>query len=215
MAKTYEKYTYSNLTFGSRAIKRVSYNNFSHHESYILLNINHHFLQIFLISRYKDQIRYNPHDPSILLHIANRERFPPVSLCRILLQTEYANKHKSVVNNMLKNPNMILDLPLALNVLYCKYNDNSDGQLTDMTRRVIGEDYEVRLKKMATDAGIIFHDEEYLRLHGYDKTPDLKLAVACMYKGQVINWIESKALFGDLESHKHYIKVQLASYGNR
>lgn len=116
---------------------------------------------------------------------------------------------------MLKNPHTILDCPLAMNVLQCTYNDNSDGQITDMVRRTIGEDYEVRLKKMATDAGIKFHDEFYLRLQGFDKTPDLKLAVPCMYKGNIINWIESKALFGDMDSHLHYIKEQLVSYGNR
>lgn len=116
---------------------------------------------------------------------------------------------------MLKYPHTIADRSLAVNVLHCTYNDNCDGPLIDLIRRTIGEDYEVRLKKMATDAGLVFHDEVYLRRHGYDKTPDLKLAVPCMYKGRIINWIESKALFGDMESHRHYIKEQLTSYGNR
>lgn len=116
---------------------------------------------------------------------------------------------------MMKNPHLIPDRLLALNVLNCLYNDNCDGPITDMGRRTIGEDYEIRLKKLASDAGLEFHDEVYLRRYGYDKTPDLKLAVPCMYKGKVINWIESKASFGDMESHKRHINDQLASYGNR
>lgn len=117
---------------------------------------------------------------------------------------------------MLTTPSLITDDPhFGLNIAHCLYNENYDGQIADIIRRTIGEDYEVRLKKLATDAGMIFHDEVYLRRHGYDKTPDLKLAVPCMYRGKVINWIESKASFGDLDSHQRYINEQLASYGNR
>lgn len=147
--------------------------------------------------------------------MAIRVRYSPVSLCRILLNIEYSAKPKSVINDMIKNPHTIPDPLLAMNVLNCIYNDNCDGPLVDLKRRTIGEDYEVRLKKLASDAGLEFHDEVYLRRYGYDKTPDLKLAVPCMYKGKVINWIESKASFGDMDSHQRYINDQLSSYGNR
>lgn len=120
-----------------------------------------------------------------------------------------------MIGEMIKGPHTIPDRLLAQNVLNCLYNDNVDGPIKDMVRRTIGEDYEERLKKLASDAGLEFHDEVYLRRYGYDKTPDLKLAVPCMYKGKVIYWIESKASFGDMESHKQHIKDQLSSYGNR
>lgn len=144
-----------------------------------------------------------------------RERCTPVGLCRILLNIEYADQPKSIIAEMIKSPHTIPEPLLSANVLNCLYNDSCDGPITDMVRRTIGEDYEVRLKKLASDAGLEFHDEVYLRRYGYDKTPDLKLAVPCMYKGKVINWIESKASFGDMESHKRHIIDQLSSYGNR
>lgn len=144
-----------------------------------------------------------------------RERHSPVSLCRILLHEAYPNQPKSSISVMLKQPHQIPDPILASNVNYCIFNDNSDGPLTDVARQIIGEDYEQRLKKMASDAGMHFHDEVYLRRYGYDKTPDLKLAVPCLFKGKVIYWIESKASFGDMESHQRYITTQLSSYGNR
>lgn len=97
----------------------------------------------------------------------------------------------------------------------CIYNDIQDGVIIDMVRYSIGEEYEVKLKKMARDAGLIFYDEGDLRRDGFDKTPDLLLAVQCLYKNTIINWIESKASFGDYESHVKYLKDQLSCYENR
>lgn len=147
--------------------------------------------------------------------MATREKFLPVSLCRILLALEYNGTPKSITNEMMRNPHMIPDPLFGLNVMNCWFNDKSDGPLIDLKRQAIGEDYEVRLKKLAADVGLEFHDEVYLRRYGYDKTPDLKLAVPCMYKGKIISWIESKASFGDMTSHRQYVNDQLASYGNR
>jgi CDAN1-interacting nuclease 1 len=84
-----------------------------------------------------------------------------------------------------------------------------------MVRYTIGEEYEVKLKQLARDAGLTFYDEGDLRRDGFDKTPDLLLAIQCLYKSNVINWIESKASFGDVESHSRYLKDQLQSYTNR
>jgi CDAN1-interacting nuclease 1 len=84
-----------------------------------------------------------------------------------------------------------------------------------MLRYSIGEEYEVKLKKMARDAGLTFYDEGDLRRDGFDKTPDLLLAVQCLYKNTIISWIESKASFGDCDSHSKYLKDQLSCYENR
>lgn len=90
-----------------------------------------------------------------------------------------------------------------------------DGVIIDMVRYSIGEEYEVKLKAMARDAGLTFYDEGDLRRDGFDKTPDLLLAVQSLYKNTIINWIESKASFGDYETHAKYFKDQLSCYENR
>ena len=97
----------------------------------------------------------------------------------------------------------------------CIFNDVQDGVIIDMLRYSIGEEYEVKLKKLARDAGLTFFDEGDLRRDGFDKTPDLLLAIQCLYKNTIINWIESKASFGDYESHSKYLKDQLSCYENR
>lgn len=152
----------------------------------------------------------------VILNLAINLRFSPVGLCRILLAEKYnAFYKKSDLAEMLKNTSYIDDTLFSLNVNKCIFNDKFDGPLVDICRRCIGEEFEVKLKEMATNAGMVFYDENYLRRIGYDKTPDLKLAIPFMYQNKVIHWIESKALFGDYESHQKYIKSQLSSYTNR
>lgn len=149
------------------------------------------------------------------MNMSIEQRFSPIGLSRIILNHKYKNKSKHGISEMLRNPNIIDDSLLAINISTCLFNDNRDGPISDIIRNCIGEEYELKLKMLAKQAGLYFFDEFDLRQTGFDKTPDIKLAIPCMYKGSVVNWIESKASFGDMDSHKKYFRDQLASYGNR
>lgn len=81
--------------------------------------------------------------------------------------------------------------------------------------RSIGLEYELRLERELRLMNITFSDENILRARGYDKTPDFKLDVPIAVDGFIVNWIESKALFGDEENHSGYLKEQLLCYWNR
>jgi hypothetical protein len=71
----------------------------------------------------------------------------------------------------------------------------------------VGEEHEQKIKDLLTERGVPYCDEHVLRDKGYDKTPDIKLEVpVALEGGHIINWIESKALFGDPESHAGYLR---------
>lgn len=84
-----------------------------------------------------------------------------------------------------------------------------------MWLRSLGQQYEIELHREVVELGLAFRDEEHLRKYGYDKTPDVKLEVPVAVNGFVINWIESKALFGDADVHQDYMKNQYLCYWNR
>ena len=76
-------------------------------------------------------------------------------------------------------------------------------------------EYELILQEQLHNLDILFVTEDELRDMGYPKTPDIKLEVPIVVNGRVINWIESKASFGDQYTHDKYLKEQLFGYQNR
>ncbi|XP_037931564.1 CDAN1-interacting nuclease 1-like [Teleopsis dalmanni] len=163
---------------------------------------------------FQDQTKKND-DPTILIKLAVAERMTPVSLCRSILQEKYKFENKSDLSRLLKYPHLIDDPILCANVMQCICSDIQEGPLVDLRRRIIGEEYEFKLKELARNAGMHYYTEHDLRRLGYDKTPDLKMILPFLYKGEQVNWIESKAGFGDVKTHKWNIRQQLNSYSNR
>ncbi|XP_065360521.1 CDAN1-interacting nuclease 1 [Calliphora vicina] len=167
------------------------------------------------LTRYEELSMNSPGDSNILLNIAREERIGPVMMCRSLLKTKYDFNSKMKLTKLMRYPHLIEDPLLSANVAQCLCSDSQDGPLIDLKRRVLGEEYEFKLKEMANKSGMHYYDENDLRRLGYDKTPDIKMILPFLYKGEVINWIESKANFGDIKTHKWNIQQQLNSYCNR
>jgi len=171
-------------------------------------------------------------EAGIILRLAEEERTSPALAAKIILE-EYLkdqnpeeskenSEKKGIdkalrlrVNQLIKNHALVEDRDLAHEIFLAKVKDHGYGPIAEAIKQSIGEEYEQKAKDCLTELNIPFSDEHVLRSRGYDKTPDIKLEVPVAVNGKVINWIESKALFGDRESHEGYLKDQFWSYWNR
>lgn len=169
--------------------------------------------------RYLTEAKKCPSSP-VLLEIANEVDLSPALLARLVVERFLQEQEdtafsKQVLNNMLREPSLIPDLPLANHVAQCTINDCCYGPLVDCIKHAIGQEHEVLLRDKLSERNLSFLDENQLRAKGYDKTPDIILEVPIAVEGHVVHWIESKASFGDDHSHRTYLNEQFWSYWNR
>uniref|UniRef100_A0A8C5FE94 CDAN1-interacting nuclease 1 n=1 Tax=Gadus morhua TaxID=8049 RepID=A0A8C5FE94_GADMO len=148
----------------------------------------------------------------VLLHISH-SIVPLLVLLRCSEEEE--EDVKPVLNSMLKEPSLIPDQTLAKHIYQCTINDCCYGPLVDCIKHAIGQEHEVLLCDRLKERNLSFLDENQLRAMGYDKTPDIILEVPIVVEGHIVHWIESKASFGDDQSHCTYLTEQFWSYCNR
>ncbi|CAH4031887.1 CDAN1-interacting nuclease 1 [Pieris brassicae] len=149
----------------------------------------------------------------VIIQLADSQGISPALFIRSLLQNVHTDS--TMVKKCLKDSTIIENKDLAYQVFLGIMHDNQYGPYADIIKQSIGLEYELRLEQELKAMNITFSDESILRLRGYDKTPDFKLDVPIAIDGFVVNWIESKALFGDEENHLGYLKEQLICYWNR
>uniref|UniRef100_A0A6M2DT18 CDAN1-interacting nuclease 1 n=1 Tax=Xenopsylla cheopis TaxID=163159 RepID=A0A6M2DT18_XENCH len=158
-----------------------------------------------------------------IVEIAKEADVAPALVARMILE-EYCTIEQSDLQNigirryvseLMKDTTKISDKRLSVEVYEAITFDSLYGPIADCIKRTLGEEYEQKLKSYAIKMNLSFRDELQLRQCGFDKTPDLKLEVPIAVSGHIVNWIESKASFADVETHKAYIKEQFMSYWNR
>lgn len=151
--------------------------------------------------------------------IAADVRYSPYMLMRLLIEHIY-KVPKSRVGKLIKAPAEIPDKRMREEVSYCVEIDTLCSPFVDRARHAIGEEYEAVLQQTLRNRGIPFETEDELRQRGMHKTPDVKLLVPIAVAGpsgeqRVVNWIDSKAMFGDRYTHETKNKAQLLGYVNR
>ncbi len=125
---------------------------------------------------------------------------------------------KTFVRKALEDPMHILgglDPFLAMNVKVCVLSDDICSPKAEYTKQLIGAQKEQELIQKLRSLKISFMMEKCMRNLGFPKTPDVLLSVPIAIDGTVINWVESKAFFGDPYQHDRYLKKQYWAYHNR
>nr|CAG4636360.1 EOG090X0A0V [Eubosmina coregoni]SVE69939.1 EOG090X0A0V [Eubosmina coregoni] len=188
-------------------------------------------------SRFQNAVS-NGEDKGILLKISDEVGLNPALMARAIIERHYQKPDKSkpsrqLISSLMKNTALIENEDLAFEAYLCLLDDDEYGPIADAAKQSLGNEYEIRLRMELTERKLSFLHEDHLRMKGYDKTPDIKLEIPVgndglirilktswwilkiSIDGQVINWIESKALFGDHDVHRGYLNDQLYSYWNR
>ena len=103
-------------------------------------------------------------------------------------------------------------------LLRCISEDPFNSYQNDVLKQFIGKEYEELLIEMLTDRKMCFETEEELRNKGKPKTPDIvfliPMIVNIQHEEHVVNWIDSKAMFADVETYLDSLD-QFNGYCNR
>ncbi|KAK3772727.1 hypothetical protein RRG08_013420 [Elysia crispata] len=167
----------------------------------------------------------------VIVRLASKNDISPCLLARIILEEYYwndvnhgrerdtsdgrASLPPGFMTDCIRDISKLPNPELAREIYETTVLDNFYGPAVDSIKKTCGVEYEMILKAHCKQKGFSFIDEEQMRLEGYDKTPDIRLKVPIMIKNRVVNWIESKASFGDPINHQQYMIDQFMPYKNR
>ncbi|KAJ1450294.1 hypothetical protein M885DRAFT_571438 [Pelagophyceae sp. CCMP2097] len=177
-----------------------------------------------------------------LLAVSRSCRFAPVLLARLVVEI-VCNVPKRRVGELVRAPASISDARLRGDVSECVAHDAHCAPRHDASRLRIGIEYELLLQDHLERRAIPFEHEDDLRLRGFAKTPDVLLVIplgvtisradlplgsqagassaACETARAksddlaIVNWIDSKAMFGSPDVFESEHEAQLLSYVNR
>lgn len=156
---------------------------------------------------------------AVIPDLARQKGFYPWMTFRAVLHEWIKEKHgkvtKKMMSSLTRSPHLIKNVQLQLEAVHCALQDELQGLVTDQLRSLVGRDHELALAEELRRHNVAFIDEEAQRRAGQDVTPDFRLPVPIQVQGRPVCWIDSKALFGDYETHEGYLNTQLLSYWNR
>lgn len=144
-----------------------------------------------------------------LLDLSRDQKFSPVMTAFIILTSREWGRN--TFRKMINDPESVDDERLARELREVRDADpiySPEGNEVQRKRGVVGE---LKIKEWLDKHGIKHMREEDLREQG-GKTPDFLLKKPIHFRGEEINWIESKGSFGDMREIKKNLKKQLRAY---
>ncbi|KAF4150669.1 TPD motif-containing protein [Phytophthora infestans] len=176
-------------------------------------------------------------DGESMHQIAKSVGFSLCMMARLLLDAKYGWS-KTTISNLFKEAmkeesELETDTPnrrglsdeeyarVIREIRECINQDEIGSPLADRIRHNMGVEYEYLLLETLRNRQLVFESEDMLREKGLSKTPDVRLLLPIGVKdprtGQlhVVNWIDSKAMFGDRHTHETENASQLQGYVNR
>ncbi len=165
--------------------------------------------RFYVVKRQMPRLVQNWRNGRTILDMAREWRFPPVLMGQMVLQ-ELRIPRKKVWGTFL-NPATAPDERLRTEVLQLLEADPIYSPSGMERQRERGRKGEKRLEDWLQRHGIGYRTEKDLR-GKYAKTPDALLDEPIVFLGRKLQWIESKANFGDDVELRKNLKRQLAPY---
>jgi len=184
---------------------------YSQHYQAFIKNASRHHRKRHVMDSYLN--RFNRGEP--IHSIARSVGFSPVLLARNFLQGILGTTNKKQLSGYIRCPETIPDERLRREITLCCECDDQYSPAANKARLAMGQAYERRLNECLAEAKIPFSGEDQLRAEGYARTPDARLLVPIAVNGQLVTWIDSKAMFGDATTHELHRKTQFAGYCRR
>ncbi len=144
-----------------------------------------------------------------LLEISEELDFSPVMTAFIILTSQEFGRNG--FRKMINDPESVENKRLARELREVRDNDHIYSPEGNEVQRKRGVKGEAMLKTWLDRHDVKYQREEDLREKG-GKTPDFLLNKKIYFRGEEVNWIESKGSFGDMREINKNLKKQLRSY---
>jgi hypothetical protein len=146
-----------------------------------------------------------------LLEISEKWRFPPILTAMFIFMEDGASRKEFW--EYIRDPDIARSNDLKEEIMEIRNADLVYSPEANERQRQRGLWGESLLHEWLDGQGITYRTEEDLR-GVYDKTPDALLDEPMTYNGKKIQWVESKASFGDNTEFRLNSKKQLIPYTN-
>ncbi len=145
-----------------------------------------------------------------LLQLAESHYFPPILTGKLILA--HHGIPRKTYNSYVRDQSLAKDPRIRREMTELVKKDIIYSEEGNQVQRERGLMAEAEIGIWLEEMGVGYYHENDLREMGHQKTPDFKLKVPIIYKGLELNWIESKASFGDRKIMRENYTKQLKPY---